>query len=75
MATMEIQIVQLMERKSRQLGRRITQDEVAAAVGIPRGTVSRWAGNKVDRLDRDVLARLCEYFECGIEELLVFKDK
>lgn len=75
MATMEIQIVQLMERKSRQLGRRITQDEVATAVGIPRGTVSRWAGNKVDRLDRDVLARLCEYFECGIEELLVFKDK
>ena len=73
MAKMEVAINQLMERKSKKMGVRITQEDVADAIGIPRGTVSRWAGQKVDRLDKDVLVRLCEYFDCGIEELLLIR--
>jgi putative transcriptional regulator len=72
MPQVRVQISELLEAKARREGReRITQEELSAAIGIPQGTISRWAGNKVDRLDRHIMAALCDYFECDLNELLV----
>ena len=71
MPQVRVQISELLAAKARREGReRITQEELAAAIGIPQGTISRWAGNKVDRLDRHIMAALCDYFDCEVNELL-----
>lgn len=72
MGTVRIRIVELMEQK-RNEGATVTQEIISKATGIPQGTLSRWAGNKVDRLDKDIMAKLCEYFDCEIGELIVLE--
>jgi len=73
MPTITIRLRQLMHEKTARDGRfgePITQQELADAVGVTRATISDWAAGKVDRLDKDVLARLCQYFQCEIGDLL-----
>jgi len=68
-----INLEELIRQKSNRDGRAdrpITQNEIALATGIPQGTISRWVGDKVDRLDKDILKRLCDYFDCEIGDLL-----
>ena len=78
MAKMVINLPELMRRKAISEGRDpahhpITQNELSERTGIPQTTISRWAGNRVDRIDLGILEKLCRYFDCGVEELLVFK--
>jgi putative transcriptional regulator len=80
MAKMVINLLELMRRKALLEGRDpaynpITQLELSERTGIPQTTISRWAGNRVDRIDLGILEKLCRYFECGVEELLVFKSE
>jgi len=75
MATIRVRLRDLMREKTIRDGRNpeyqaITQEEVADAIGISRATMSDWSREKVNRLDKDILAKLCVYFECRIEELL-----
>jgi DNA-binding Xre family transcriptional regulator len=75
MPTVTIRLRELMREKTIRDGRNpdyqaITQEEVADAIGVTRVTMSAWARGKVERLDRDILAKLCQYFDCGIEDLL-----
>ncbi len=75
MLTVNVQIYELMKKKAERDGRDvglnpITQEEIANAIDVPQGTISRWAGNKVDRLDKRIMIKLCEYFECEIGDLL-----
>ena len=51
----------------------ITQDEIAEAIGIAKGTMSTWVRDKIDRLDKDTLVKFCEYFECDLSDLLVLE--
>lgn len=51
--------------------RKVNQQELADAIGVPQGTLSRWVGNKVDRYDRRILNLLIEYFKCEITDLIV----
>lgn len=73
---MKVRINELMVEKAVRDGRDpkvnpITQDELAEEIGIPQGTISRWASNKVDRLDKRIMLELCRYFDCEIGELIV----
>lgn len=75
MKSIHVEISKLMLDKAIHDGRDpntdpITQEELAQAIGVPQGTISRWVGNKVDRLDKRIMIKLCEYFECGISDLL-----
>lgn len=61
---------QLSDREFRE-ERRITLTEVAEQTGIGRITLSRML--KPGAVIRtDILNRLCDYFECRIEELLEY---
>lgn len=64
MRTVRVRLKELMEK------RKITQERLSEDTGIPQGTISRWAGNKIDRLDRHIMTKLCEYFKIEIGELL-----
>lgn len=71
MAHVIVRIKELLEEKAKAEGRKpITQDELAEAIGVPQGTLSRWINNKVDRLDTSIMAKLCLYFDCEVGDLI-----
>ncbi|MBZ0283356.1 MAG: helix-turn-helix transcriptional regulator [Anaerolineae bacterium] len=60
----------LTKDKERELRRRITQKEIAAAIGVMEQVIARWMKNEVNQFDGRVIARLCAYFNCTIADLL-----
>jgi len=70
-----IRLDELMQQKSEREGRRITQADVAQAIDVAQGTLSRWVGNKVDCLNTEILAKLCDYFECEPGDLIVIRER
>lgn len=78
MSVVKIRLRELMHAKTLRDGRDpqsnpITQDEIATIIGIAKGTMSAWARDKVDRLDKDTLVKFCDYFECDLSDLLVLE--
>lgn len=61
---------QLLSDKERRENRRITQSEVADAVGVSLHTIIRWMRNDISKFEASVVARLCDYFDCEVGDLL-----
>lgn len=61
---------ELLAEKEFREGRVITIVEVANATGIHRMTLSKLANHRGYNPTADVLDRLCNYFDCGIEQLV-----
>ncbi|WP_235902886.1 helix-turn-helix domain-containing protein [Sandarakinorhabdus oryzae] len=55
--------------------RRLKITEVARQTGISRGTLTRLYHDEADRVDLDVLARLCAALGCSIGDLLEFRPE
>jgi DNA-binding Xre family transcriptional regulator len=47
--------------------------ELSRRIGVSHATLIRYGMDETQRYDRDVLAKLCEFLDCGIEELLVYQ--
>lgn len=47
----------------------VTQEELATAIDVPQGTISRWVNNRVDRYDRRIIEKLMVFFDCNLEDL------
>lgn len=62
---------ELIAEKARLDGHRITYRDITLATGIYNSTLSRLANNKFDRIDRDVLDRLCSYFHCQPGDIFI----
>ncbi len=60
----------LLAHKEQGQGRRITNKEIAEAVGVNEHTVARWIKNDVNKIDVPVLEAFCTYFECDVGDLL-----
>lgn len=60
---------ELRERKSEDQGRKITQTEVAAVMGVEKNTVWKWEHDKV-QLSADQIVRLADYYQAETDELL-----
>jgi putative transcriptional regulator len=60
----------LLSEKEQREERRITQSEVANAVGITIHTVGRWMRNEVGKFEAPVVERICDYFNCEVGDLL-----
>jgi len=78
MTTIKIRFHDLLQKKMKRDGRDpssnpITQDEIAEAIGLGKSTVSFWSRDKVDRLDKEILIKFCDYFECDLCDLLVLE--
>lgn len=69
-STLKNRFLYLMTEKERQLGRNISYTEIAKATGVSVGVISRWANNEVDRFDRPIIEKLCDYFDCDLGDLL-----
>lgn len=52
--------------------RRVTIQEVAAATGLSRMTLSKLINEHGANVQTDALGRLCRYFDCKVEELVEY---
>lgn len=53
--------------------RGITRGALARRVNTRFEVISKWYGGEVERIDLDVLARICYVLGCRIDELLVYE--
>lgn len=61
---------------SRLLGeRKLKISDVARDTGINRGTLTRLYHETAERIDFEVLEKLCEYFQVEVSALLERKDQ
>ena len=63
----------LVAQKEINESRNISYEEIKRATGIAASTLSAWANNTTKRFDADTIASLCEYFDCGVGELIVYE--
>ncbi len=70
MATIRLQLRELLTRREEQENRRIRLAEIAQATGLSTQTLSALINNQTDRVSLKALATLCEYFGCTPAELL-----
>ncbi|MBE2271378.1 MAG: helix-turn-helix transcriptional regulator [Anaerolinea sp.] len=64
----------LLYQKELRDKRRVTQTEVAAAIGVSRATITNWMHNDVTKFEAHIIEGLCAFFECGLCDLLYLED-
>jgi DNA-binding Xre family transcriptional regulator len=63
-------LIFLLTEKERRDNRRISQVELAEAVGISFNAAGRWLRNEVERFDAPIIEKFCDYFGCEVGDLL-----
>ena len=66
-------LLELIQEKERKLRQRLTQHEIAEAVGATDHTIKKWIENNVTRFDKHMIEGLCNYFNCDVGDLLYFE--
>jgi len=54
------------------LGRTVTLQEVADAIGVERSALNRIELGKTTRIDFDTLVKLCEFYEVTVGDILEY---
>ncbi len=65
-------IKELIAEKEFRERRRVTVQEIAAATGITRNTLSKMINQHGTNVRSDNFDRLCAYFDCRIEQLVEY---
>jgi len=65
--TLKLKLKELMTERG------LTQDKLSEKANIPQGTISRWAGNKVDSYQREVLEKLMVTLDCKLDDLFTIE--
>ena len=55
--------------------RGISRTKLTYDLNLQRSNVNRYYNNKAQRYDCELLARLCEYLNCDISDLLELKER
>ncbi len=72
MATVtRIALKEILARRERQLGRRITYADISQATGVSTNTISNMANNRQDLVSLRVINKLCDFLECAPADLLI----
>jgi DNA-binding Xre family transcriptional regulator len=67
-------LLELMQERERQTRRRIKQHEIAQFVGVADHTIMNWIRNdNISRLESRMVEKLCDYFDCELNDLLYFE--
>ena len=64
----EIKLKKLMEDQN------ISINKLSQASQMQRYQLKKYMNNKVQRIDLQVLARLCYVLECNVEDILEYKE-
>ena len=61
---LELRIEELLQEKG------ISKNMICKELDIPRSNFNRYCRNEFQRLDANLICKLCNYFECEIGELI-----
>lgn len=64
-----IRIVKLLDEKG------ISKTRICKDLDLQRGNFNKYCRDDFHRIDANLLIKLCEYFNCGISELLEIREK
>lgn len=66
----------LIRRKEEllKLDRRITNREIADAIGVSEQAIGRWMRGDVSQANFELLERFMRYFDCTLDELLILEE-
>ena len=53
----------------------ISKNTICRDLGLARGNFNRYCRDDFQRLDANLLIKLCDYFRCTIEDLLTIVEK
>ena len=65
----------LLAEKAEKEQKNIPLKEVERKTGITWTTLQSWANNKVSRFDEPVIIALCDFLECEVGDLLVYRKE
>lgn len=63
----ELKINQLLKEKN------ISKNKICKDLYLPKPNFNRYCNNQFQRIDTNLIAQLCWYFECDIDELIIYK--
>lgn len=69
MKYLHIRLVELLAEK------KISKTKVCKDLDLQRGNFNRYCRDEFQRVDANMIVRLCEYFDCGVSDLLEIKEK
>lgn len=75
MSKFQINFVELLANKQAKEGKVITITEVAERTGLAYTTLKRWAGGDIERVDFPIVQKLCDFFDCSMEELVSYRPQ
>ncbi len=64
MGHLHLRITELLEE------RKICKNQICKTLDLSRGNFNRYCRDEFQRIDANLLLKLCEYFNCEISELL-----
>jgi len=64
-----MRIVELLEEK------KVSKTRICKDLDLQRGNFNRYCRDEFQRVDANLVVRLCEYFDCGISDLLEIREK
>ena len=65
-ATVELRLKDVLEERG------ISRNQLAKLIDARFEVVSKWYDGNVEKMDLDILARICYALDCQIEDLLVY---
>lgn len=69
MAHLHIRINELLEERG------ISKNKICKELDIPRANFNRYCRDEFQRIDANLILKLCLYLECEISDLLVIVDR
>jgi len=67
MEHIHLRILELLEKNE------ISKNRICKDLNLPRGNFNRYCRDDFQRIDANLLLKLCKYFDCSINELLELK--
>ena len=65
----KINLNELIEKRG------IKRNTLAKAVNTRFEVIDKWCKNKVEKLDMDILARICFVLDCEISDIIEYEEK
>lgn len=66
---LHIRIVELLEEK------KISKNRICKDLDLQRGNFNRYCRDDFQRVDANLIIKLCEYLNCSIADLLEIREK
>lgn len=67
---MKTRVLELIQEKEREEGRRIPTAEIARDTGVTEHTIRVWINNRVSKFEAPIIEEFCRYFAVGLNDLL-----